>query len=226
MAILNEFGQAVGDPLPGWSGAMPPPGATLRGRWVTLEPVALTHVDGLWEALRDAPEPTWTYLSVSRPSGRAGVSAMVREMVAAPTVPYCVLVDGAPQGVMSLMRIDAVNGVIEIGYVLFGPALARTTAATEAHRLLMGHVFDLGYRRLEWKCDVLNAASMRGARRLGYTYEGTFRNAVVTKGRSRDTAWWSMTDAEWSPVRQRFDAWLDPSNFDDQGQQRVALLRA
>lgn len=223
MARLNEFNQPVGDALPRWSPATYPPGAVIAGSTVRLEPLDAGHAAGLWAAFRGAEASTWTYLPVGRPRTPEDVEAMVRDMVAAPTVAYCVVVDGAAQGVMSLMRIDEDNGVIEIGFVLFGPSLARTTAATEAHRLLMGHAFDLGYRRLEWKCDVLNAPSMSGARRLGYTYEGTFRNAIVTKGRSRDTAWWSMIDTEWPAMRERFDRWLDPSNFDAHGRQRQRL---
>lgn len=226
MAQLNEFGQPIGDALPRWRGATPPPGTVLTGAHVTLQPLTGEHAAALWTSLEEADDPTWTYLPVDRPTSLGDVETMVRGMLSAPTVPYAVVVGGTPRGVMSLMRIDPANGVIEIGHILFGPSLARTTAATEAHRLLMGHVFDLGYRRLEWKCDVLNAPSMSGARRLGYTYEGTFRNAIVTKGRSRDTAWWSMTDAEWPAARSRFDRWLEAANFDESGRQRARLGHA
>ena len=124
-----------------------------------------------------------------------------------------------------MMRIDPANGSIEIGAVIFGVGLVRTPASTEAQRLLMGHVFDdLGYRRLEWKCDALNAGSRRAAQRLGYTFEGVFRQAMVTKGRNRDTAWFSLLDGEWPAVRERLDAWLDPANFDAAGRQRHRLL--
>ncbi len=123
------------------------------------------------------------------------------------------------------MRIDCANGSIEIGGICLGTPLQRSTASTETQRLLMGHVFDdLGYRRLEWKCDALNAPSRAAAERLGYTFEGVFRQAVVTKGRSRDTAWFSVVDGEWPAVRARLDAWLEPYNFDEQGCQRRALV--
>jgi len=117
--------------------------------------------------------------------------------------------------------------VAEVGHLVFAPHLQRTPAATEAMYLMMRHVFELGYRRYEWKCDALNAASRRAAERLGFTYEGTFRQHMVYKGRSRDTAWYSITDAEWPRLRDAFEAWLAPSNFDDQGRQlrRLADFR-
>ncbi len=124
------------------------------------------------------------------------------------------------------MRIDRANGVIEIGGICLGTPLQRTTASTETQRLLMGHVFDdLGYRRLEWKCDALNAPSRAAAECLGYTFEGVFRQAVVTKGRNRDTACFSVVDGEWPAVRVRLDEWLEVSNFDHAGRQVRRLGR-
>jgi RimJ/RimL family protein N-acetyltransferase len=137
---------------------------------------------------------------------------------------YAVLVGGRAVGALSLMRVDPGNGSIEIGAVIFGAPLVRSVASTEAQRLLMGHVFDdLGYRRLEWKCNALNAPSRAAALRLGYTFEGVFRQAMVVKGRNRDTAWFSVLDGEWPAVRDRLDAWLDPANFDAAGEQRRRL---
>ena len=115
------------------------------------------------------------------------------------------------------------HGVVEIGNVVFGPRLQRTTAATEAMSLLARHVFDLGYRRLEWKCDSLNAPSRRAAGRLGFAHEGTFRRHVVTKGRSRDTAWFAVIDSEWPALEEAFRAWLSPANFDAEGRQQERL---
>ncbi len=132
--------------------------------------------------------------------------------------------DGGPQGVASHLRADPANGVVEVGGIVLSSALQRTTAATEALYLLMRHAFaDLGYRRYEWKCDSLNAPSRAAAGRLGFAYEGTFRNARVYRGRNRDTAWYAMTDAEWPAVRSALERWLDPSNFDGQGRQRSRL---
>lgn len=222
----NAFGQPVGDPVEGWVGAPYPPGATLTGRRVVLRPLVEDDAPGLWAAWEGTSEADWTYLPVERPGGVEAARVVVADMVAAPTVAYVVLVDGEPAGVLSLMRIDPANGSVEIGMVAFGTPLRRTAGSTEAQRLLMGHVLDdLGYRRLEWKCDALNAPSMAAAERLGYVFEGVFRQAVVTKGRNRDTAWWSVTDAEWPAVRERLDAWLDPANFGPDGRQLRPVAR-
>jgi RimJ/RimL family protein N-acetyltransferase len=135
-----------------------------------------------------------------------------------------VLPDGPPVGIATFLRIDHANGTAEVGYISYGSALQRTTAATEAMYLMAAHVFDaVGVRRYEWKCDALNEASRKAAARLGFTYEGTFRQAVVYKGRNRDTAWFAITDGEWPQLRASFEAWLDPANFDDAGNQRSRL---
>jgi RimJ/RimL family protein N-acetyltransferase len=130
-------------------------------------------------------------------------------------------------GVASYLRLDHVNGSVEVGSIAYAAELQRTTAATEAMFLMARHVFDdLGYRRYEWKCDTLNEPSRRAAARLGFSYEGTFRNALVYKGRNRDTAWFSITDAEWPAIRSAFEEWLDPANHDDDGGQRAPLRAA
>ncbi len=130
---------------------------------------------------------------------------------------------GAAAGYASFMRMDPANGVIEVGNILLSPALQRTTAATEAMYLMARHVFDLGYRRYEWKCNAANLPSRRAAERLGFTFEGIFRQHMVIKGRNRDTAWFSMLDHEWPDRKAAFEAWLDPANFDADGRQRTAL---
>jgi RimJ/RimL family protein N-acetyltransferase len=122
------------------------------------------------------------------------------------------------------MRIDPANGVVEVGNILLAPRLQRTTAATEAMYLMASHIFDrLGYRRYEWKCNAENLPSRRAALRLGFTFEGIFRQHMVVKGRNRDTAWFSMLDREWPARKRAFESWLDPANFDPQGSQRQAL---
>jgi RimJ/RimL family protein N-acetyltransferase len=215
----------VGEPVPRWSARPWPPGATLAGRTAVLEVLGAAHVDDLADAWAGADEAHWTYLPMERPDGVREVASIVAAMVDDPEwVSYAVLAGGRAVGVLSLMRIDPAHGSVEIGAVVFGTPLVRTVASTQAQRLLMGHVFDdLGYRRLEWKCDALNAPSRAAALRLGYTYEGVFRQAMVTKGRNRDTAWFSVLDAEWPRVRTRLDAWLDPANVDDAGRQRRRL---
>ena len=215
----------TGDPVPGWTPRPWPPGTPLVGRTTVLEALHAWHVDDLTEAWSDTDEAHWTYLPMQRPEGANEVAGLVSDMVDDPGwVSYAVLVAGRATGVLSLMRIDPDNGSIEIGAVIFGTPLVRTVASTEAQRLLMGHVFDdLGYRRLEWKCNALNAPSRAAALRLGYTFEGVFRQAMVIRGRNRDTAWFSVVDGEWAAVRERLDAWLDPSSFDEAGRQRRRL---
>jgi RimJ/RimL family protein N-acetyltransferase len=130
---------------------------------------------------------------------------------------------GKAVGVASYLRIDPKMGCIEVGHINYSPPLQRTVAATEAMYLLMKRVFELGYRRYEWKCDSLNAASRAAAQRLGFSYEGIFRQAIVYKGRNRDTAWFAAIDSEWPALEEAFQRWLDPSNFDSEGRQRTRL---
>jgi RimJ/RimL family protein N-acetyltransferase len=144
---------------------------------------------------------------------------------------YFVFVDaarGRAVGLGSYLRIDPAHGTVEVGHLQFSPLMQRTAVATEAMYLMMKTAFDLGYRRYEWKCDSLNAGSRRAAERLGFRFEGIFRQAIVYKGRSRDTAWYSVVDKEWPALDAAFRAWLDPANFDPAGRQRRALteLRA
>ncbi len=138
-------------------------------------------------------------------------------------VGFAVCVDGMARGFAAYMRIDAAHGVIEIGSIALSPQLQRTRAATEALFLLVDHAFGLGYRRVEWKCDAHNEPSRRAASRLGFAYEGTFRQATHYKGRTRDTAWYAMIDREWPALRNAFLAWLDPTNFTADGVQRRPL---
>ena len=133
------------------------------------------------------------------------------------------LATGTPVGVASYLRIDPGAGSIEVGHIHYSPLLQRTVAATEAMYLMMKRAFELGYRRYEWKCNALNAPSRAAAMRLGFSYEGIFRQARVDKGRNRDTAWYAMIDKEWPALDAAFRRWLDPSNFDERGRQRVAL---
>jgi RimJ/RimL family protein N-acetyltransferase len=222
----NEFGQPIGEPVD-WS---PRPEVTpvrLTGRTCRVEPLDDEHVAGLFEALciRSAPS-IWTYIAVGPFTEPDELAAWFRGLRTDPaSVPHAiVLADGTPVGVASYLRLDARNGSVEVGGIVLAEELQRTTAATEAMYLMMRHPFeDLGYRRYEWKCDSLNAPSRRAAERLGFCYEGTFRNAVVYKGRNRDTDWLSITDAEWPAVRARLEAWLVPDNFDAEGRQRTPL---
>ena len=137
---------------------------------------------------------------------------------------YAIVIDGDAVGVASFLRIEPAVGAIEVGHIAYSPRLQRTAAATEAMYLMMRHVFeDLGYRRYEWKCDALNDASRSAADRLGFTFEGIFRQATMYKGRNRDTAWYSVVDSEWPVLKSRFEAWLDGTNFSADGVQILSL---
>jgi RimJ/RimL family protein N-acetyltransferase len=222
----NEHGQPIGRAVT-WSAREPVRPVTLTGQWSRIEPVAAHHLDALYDALvLRSPEQLWTYLAVGPFTEPAGLDAWLRELTDDPaSVPHAIcLPDGRAVGIASYLRLDHRNGSVEIGGIAMAAELQRTTASTEAMYLMMRHVFDdLGYRRYEWKCDSLNAPSQRAAERLGFTYEGRFRNALVYKGRNRDTDWFSITDTEWPAIRSALEAWLDPANHDADGLQRSAL---
>ena len=226
MTRLNEFGQPLGAALDWAPGPRLGP-VTLTGRTVRLEPLGEEHVEGLYAALCvDSPPTIWTYMPHGPFADRAAFAAYVAELCAMPaTVALAILLlDGTPAGIASYLRIDHENGTAEVGYITYATTLQRTTAATEAMYLMAAHAFDVvGVRRYEWKCDSLNQPSRQAAGRLGFTFEGVFRQAVVTKGRNRDTAWFAMLDGEWPAIGAAFRAWLDPKNFDTAGKQKTAL---
>ena len=229
MATTNPYQQPVGEPVPDWTARPQPPGVSLDGRACRLEPLdASKHAADLYDAYRHAADGRdWTYMS-SGPFADGAAYREYAERIAASKDPlHYTVIDLKTQravGTLALMRIDPANGVIEVGFVAFSPLLKRTTISTEAQYLLMKHVFDdLGYRRYEWKCDSLNAPSRETAARLGFQFEGIFRQAIVYKGRSRDTAWFSVIDKEWPARRAEFEQWLAPENFDDEGMQRRSL---
>ena len=201
------------------------------GRWCRLEPLeARLHADSLFEANTvDADGRMWTYLGYGPFGSRDDYRAWVELNATAADPLFYAIVDnttGRATGVAAYLRIDPSNGSIEIGHLAYSPALQRTTAATEAMYLLINRVFELGYRRCEWKCNDLNEPSKAAARRLGFTFEGVFRQAMVVKGSNRDTAWFSIIDPEWPARRAAFERWLAPDNFDTDGRQRAPLGRA
>lgn len=225
MTDTNTLGQPVGVRLDGWT---PPPAPTrmvMEGRYCRLEPLTLDHAPALFEALSEDREGrTWTYM----PNGPFKSLDDYRGWVwtaaqGADPLHYTILAGGRPVGTASYLRIAPAAGSIEVGYITFAPALQKTRAATETMYLMMRWAFEAGYRRYEWKCDALNAASRRAAQRLGLSYEGIFRQAVIVKGRNRDTAWLAATDSEWPAIRDAMEAWLDPANFDADGAQRQSL---
>ncbi len=221
---LNEFGQPIGLPVEIELPRPRPPHALLRGTCASLVPLAEDHADGFFDAFTDPRG--WTYLGEELPFADRAHARRWTEGKAASTDPlfYTVMVAGRPVGFLSLLRINPVAASIEVGFIHFSPALQGTRAATEVQFLLMRHVFeDLGYRRYEWKCDALNAPSCRAALRLGFTFEGIFRQALVYKGRNRDTAWYSILDGEWPVLKSAFEQWLAPDNFDADGRQQQSL---
>jgi RimJ/RimL family protein N-acetyltransferase len=201
----------------------------MAGRYCRLEPVSVQrHEKDLFAAYSQAPDGRdWTYLFTDRPESAPDFNAYLTKLENSDDPLHFTIIDSAtnrPVGTAALMRIEPVHGVIEVGSIAFSPLLKKTRAATEAMYLMMRRAFDeLGYRRYEWKCDSLNAPSRAAALRYGFTFEGIFRQAIVYKGRSRDTAWYSITDAEWPRIRAAFDTWLAPANFNADGRQQRSL---
>ena len=220
---------AVGEHVD-WHPVAPPDASPLRGTRVELVAVdPAAHTEALFEAAegKGADPALWVYMPVG-PFGSAEAMRTWLEQIASSTDPrFYVIVDratGKPAGVASYLRITPEHGTIEIGHIWFGSTLQRTPGATEAIYLLARHAFDeLGYRRLEWKCDSFNERSRKAADRFGFVFEGVFRQHMVVKGRNRDTAWYAIVDRDWPTVRAAFEAWLDPSNFDEAGRQRRSL---
>jgi RimJ/RimL family protein N-acetyltransferase len=213
-----------------WTAVRPPAAPTLQGRTVRLEPLdPARHAAQLYAASHGPGiDPRlWLYMSVGPFADEAAFAAWLTRCAGARDPLFVTVADpdsGRARGLASFMRITPEHGAIEIGNILFGPALQRTTAATEAIFLMARHVFDdLGYRRLEWKCNARNAPSRRAALRFGFAYEGLFRHHMVIKDRSRDTAWFAMVGDDWPAIRAAFAAWLDPANFDAAGRQRRSL---
>lgn len=218
----------VGAPLPpGWRPPAAPARRSMAGRHVRLDPLLPAHAGALHRAFTaDTEGRLWTYL----PYGPFATAAAYEDWVAEMTrggdpMFFAFLPDGGtdPAGVASFLRIAPAAGSIEIGHICLAPALQRSRAATEGLWLMMRWAFDAGYRRLEWKCDALNAASRRAAVRLGFTFEGIFRQATHYKGRNRDTAWFAIIDRDWPLLRAAFERWLAPENFAPDGRQRTAL---
>lgn len=227
MPCYAEFVPETEAPLANWKPVPVPNPISLRGRYATLEPLdAARHGADLWDAVR-GHGALWTWLSGNPP---ASASALMESAELWRQTEHAVLLailsteTGKAAGWASYMRIGPAHGVIEVGNILFSPVLQRTRAATEAMYLMARHIFeDLGYRRYEWKCNAENAPSRRAALRFGFTFEGIFRQHMVVKGYNRDTAWFAMLDHEWPARKQAFETWLQPENFDDDGQQRRTL---
>lgn len=225
----NALGQPIGFPLPAWQARPRPPRTAMEGRYCRVEPLDPgRHGADLHAANReDAEGRNWTYLPYGPFATAEDYRRWLETFCRGDDPLFHAVIDratGRAVGVASYMRIEPAVGVIEVGGINYAPPLQRKPAATEAMYLMMRRAFDeLGYRRYEWKCDTLNAPSRAAAERLGFRFEGIFRQATVYKNRNRDTAWFSIIDGEWPTLRAAFERWLDPANFDDAGRQRRRL---
>lgn len=224
----NEHGQPIGPALPGWTPPPRPPREPMAGRYCRVEPLdPARHARELYQAnSRDPSGRAWTYMGAGPFDSFEQYRDWTHAFCLGDDPLFHAIIDsagGKAVGAASYMRIDAKNGALEVGHILYSPLLQRTRAATEAMYLMMKRAFSLGYRRYEWKCDALNAASRAAAQRFGFSFEGIFRQAIVYKGRSRDTAWYSVIDRDWPELEKAYELWLAAGNFDAGGAQRVAL---
>lgn len=220
----NHYGQVIGHAMPLWSRRRFPVHENLLGQYCRLEPISMRHTQSLFAAYHQVPDDRdWTYLPLERPKDLSEFHTYMASLQAGADPQHYAIVDIASEqalGTLALMRISQDAGSVEVGFVVYSPLLKHTRIATEAQFLLMQYVFDtLGYRRYEWKCDSLNTPSRAAAARLGFSFEGIFRQALVYKGRNRDTAWFSMLDHEWPRLKQGYLRWLAAENFDAQGRQ-------
>ena len=224
---INEFGQPIGWPVPTWMPPDLPPRTPLLGRFCRLEPLSVDHhATQLFAANQADDGRMWTYKAYGPFASLDEYIAWMARVVQGTDPLFYAIIDaatGQAVGVASYLRIDPANGAIEVGHIAYSPRLQRTPAATEAMYLLMQQAFDLGYRRYEWKCDALNGPSRAAAQRLGFSFEGLFRQAVIYKDRNRDTAWFAIIDQHWPALQAAYTQWLSPANFDSAGQQRVRL---
>ncbi|MDY0882057.1 GNAT family protein [Dongia soli] len=226
---VNHLGQQIGFPVPDWTARPRPPRTALTGRFCRVEPLAADHhaADLHGANLLDREGRNWTYLPYGPFNNLTDYRAWMLKSCEGDDPLFHAIIDLASEkavGIASYLRIEPAVGVIEVGHINYSPALQRRAAGTEAMYLMMRRVFDeLGYRRYEWKCDALNAPSCAAAKRLGFRFEGIFRQATIYKGRNRDTAWYAITDREWPARKVAFESWLAPENFTPTGDQRRPL---
>ncbi|MFC7421095.1 GNAT family N-acetyltransferase [Iodobacter arcticus] len=224
---LNQFGQPVGLPLQNWVAPDFPPAKELGGWGCRVEPLQLDqHSDALWQAFSADDGRMWTYLTSGPFADVQAFNAWLDRVSSGIDPQFYAIVDeasGKALGLASYLRIDPAAAAIEVGWLHFSPALQGTRLATAAMVLMMKNAFELGYRRYEWKCNALNLPSRKAAQRLGFSFEGVFRQATVNRNRNRDTAWFSVLDQEWPALEEAFAQWLSADNFDEAGRQRLAL---
>lgn len=228
MNTFNQFGQPIGEELVDWQPRQHPARVVLNGRYCRLEPLRVEHAGALFAAYQQAEDTrSWTWLLREPDTTVAEYSQWIASVCELSDPIHFAVIDNQtqlPVGSLALMRIDPKNGVVEVGHVHFSPLMSRSPLSTEAQYLLMRYVFDeLGYRRYEWKCNSLNEPSRRAALRLGFQYEGRFRQALVVKGHNRDTDWFSILDKEWQALDCAFQNWLATDNFTADGKQIRSL---
>ena len=229
----NALGQEIGFALPNWTPPLVPARTTMQGRFCRLDPLDPDrHAPDLYSALsRDSTGALWTYLPYGPFPTLDSYRQWLRDNATGEDPLFYVILDeisGRAVGLAGYLRIAPTSGSIEVGHLQFSPELQRTPLATEAMYLMMKRAFEMGYRRYEWKCDALNAKSRAAAERLGFLFEGIFRQATVVKGRNRDTAWYAIIGSEWPTLEMAFQRWLAPGNFDAAGGQltRLSELRS
>ncbi len=225
---INELGQPVGPALEGWKAPGWPAREVMSGRFGRLEPLVVeVHGAQLFSELEvDREGRTWTYLPYGPFTEYSAFKGWMESYCLSNDPLFYAITEvgtGKTVGLAAYLRINPAGGVIEVGHLIFSSRMQRTPIATEAMFLMMKRAFEMGYRRYEWKCDSLNAKSRAAAERLGFRFEGLFRQDRVYKGRSRDTTWFSVIDAEWPALKEKFVQWLDPKNFDEAGRQKKAL---
>ena len=231
MKQQNNKGQAIGFSVDNWQECNRPPQTDMIGKYCRLSPLNIDkHAESLYQSYaQDSNDQNWTYLAYGPFSDVESFRIWLQANCTGQDPLFYVVIDNSNDtvvGLASYLRIEPAVGVIEVGHIHFSPLLQGTPMSTEAMFLMMQRVFDeLGYRRYEWKCDSLNERSNKAAKRLGFTFEGIFRQATLYKGRNRDTAWYSILDTEWPKLKQAFISWLDSDNFDSDGVQRKSLGR-
>ena len=229
MNYTNELGQPIGFPVEGWRERPRPPRTAMTGRYCAVEPLQPdTHAADLYRAcMEDKEHRVWTYIPYGPFHAFKDYRSWLESYGTGDDPLFHTVIDLETlraAGVASYLNLKPDVGVVEVGHISYSPQLQKTPAVTEAMFLMMRRAFDeLGYRRYEWKCDALNAASRTAAERLGFVFEGVFRQATIYKGRNRDTAWYSIIDAQWPALKKAIERWLEPGNFDAQGRQRLRL---
>ena len=225
----NNLGQPIGFPVEDWQARPRPPTSIMTGRYCRVEPMDVrAHAEALYQAYgNDQDQRNWTYLPYGPFDEFTDFKTWLDSNCCNEDPLFHSVIDlttGRAVGMASYLRIEPNVGVIEVGHIHFSPLMQRTPIATETMYLMMERVFDeLGYRRYEWKCDSLNAPSCAAAKRLGFKFEGIFRQLTMYKNRNRDTAWYAIIDSEWPALKKAFEAWLEPINFDENDQQQASL---